>query len=428
MKKLHLILCNFLFVVTIHSQEVLSLDQAIKIALANNGNITTSKMNAQVAAMQVYKGNVGLLPSLDWNLNLIASANAVNQEFIDGRIIKRLGRTFAPNTNFSFSWLLFDGKQRQARYNILEEQQQIAAIQTKGTEDQIRYEVMSTYLNISKQVATISYLSAIIKYYEERLKITEERWKIGRGSKLDFLQSQNDINAQRSEMQNALAILDNYKILLNLQMNREANTSFDIIEDTKKTNEYTFDKVMQDALANDESLRVLERSIDITKLQLRDLEANRVPRISFVSALGYNFTNTNAGQILLNQNLGLNGGLTASWNLYDGNHNRKQMSIAAIQTGIIEKEKDNAIQALKAQISIALNQLKSSQSTLRLEEENKKIAEENLSIAIEKFKFGGSTILELNDAQQRYDGAVNRYVNSVYAVKFAELEIKRLML
>ncbi|HMS68514.1 MAG TPA: TolC family protein, partial [Saprospiraceae bacterium] len=63
---------------------------------------------------------------------------------------------------------------------------------------------------------------------------------------------------------------------------------------------------------------------------------------------------------------------------------------------------------------------------LEVEETNKTIAEENLQISLEKFRLGGSTILDLNEAQQRYDAALNRYVDAYYDVRFAELEIERI--
>jgi hypothetical protein len=42
------------------------------------------------------------------------------------------------------------------------------------------------------------------------------------------------------------------------------------------------------------------------------------------------------------------------------------------------------------------------------------------------YRLGASTILEVNDAQQRYDLSVNRFVNARYAVIFAALEIQRI--
>ncbi|MBK8700664.1 MAG: TolC family protein [Saprospiraceae bacterium] len=82
---------------------------------------------------------------------------------------------------------------------------------------------------------------------------------------------------------------------------------------------------------------------------------------------------------------------------------------------------------IKSDITLVLNQLSATKNNLALEEENKVLAEENLEIALEKFKLGSSTILELNDAQQRYDNAINRFVNATYAVYFAELQAKQII-
>ena len=45
-----------------------------------------------------------------------------------------------------------------------------------------------------------------------------------------------------------------------------------------------------------------------------------MPRVGFTTAVGYNYSQTNASQILNSQTLGINGGLTATWNLFDGGH------------------------------------------------------------------------------------------------------------
>jgi len=63
---------------------------------------------------------------------------------------------------------------------------------------------------------------------------------------------------------------------------------------------------------------------------------------------------------------------------------------------------------------------------LSFEELNRTIAEENLSISLQKFRLGGSSILELNEAQRVYDTALNRLVNAQYNIKISELELLRL--
>ena len=78
-----------------------------------------ANLEAQAAGMQVYKANAGLLPRIDWNFNTNGSFNKVNLEFIDGRTLDRYGRSFAPGSNVSLSWTLYDGNRMQNRYDIL---------------------------------------------------------------------------------------------------------------------------------------------------------------------------------------------------------------------------------------------------------------------------------------------------------------------
>ncbi len=408
------------------TQEILTLEKATSICIQNNYQLQISKMNTEVSRMQVYRANAGLTPRIDWNVNLGTAVNQVNQKFVDGRLIDRNGRTFSPSSNVSLNWTLYDGDRMENRYKILKSQSESNQIATEDVKESIIDQVESAYYNLVRQKETIAYLKTIIKYYEERLTITKGRWDIGRGSKLDYLQSQNDLNTQLTAIQNAEVSLANQKVLLNLLMNRDPQIEFDVEALLETTKIYTIDKVYDEAVAKSEALLMIEKEIEINKLLGKELHGNYLPRIGVNSTIGYSLNNTNAGLILLNQNIGINAAITSSWNLYDGRHNKKQIEINNFQMSILEKEKEMVIARIKSEIVMAINQLESSKKTYLLEDINKKLAEENLNIALEKFRLGGSTILELNDAQQRYDNALNRYVNAFYATKFAELEIQKL--
>ncbi len=409
-----------------YSQPLLTLQDAIAIASSQSGVVKINQLNEEISAKQVYKANVGLTPKIDLNANLATTGNYVNLSFIDGRTINRFGRILAPNANVSLSWLLYDGKQAITKYKMFGVQNDIVKIQSQHFLDQLKYQVSYAYYNIAKQKKSIEYLNNTLKYYNERLQITEERWKIGKGSKLDFLQSQNDYNTQISSINSAKLNLQNAKVLLNDLLNRSPATPFDTEELAENVSILSAEAVLKEAIAKDENLAAIQRSIDLQKLQEKVIEANQKPKVGLISSLGYNFTNNNAGQILLNQNFGLNAGVAASWNLYDGNHNKNQLAITKLHTDILNKEFENATHELNTQIALAFNQWETDKLNLKLEESNKKIAEENLSIALEKFKLGASTILELNDAQQRYDLAINRYVQSLFAEKFSTLAIEKI--
>ncbi len=63
---------------------------------------------------------------------------------------------------------------------------------------------------------------------------------------------------------------------------------------------------------------------------------------------------------------------------------------------------------------------------LALEEENISLAKENVFIALERFKQGVSTYLELRDAQISLEQAFNRLIAARYNTKLAETELLRL--
>lgn len=421
-KTLFLIILSF----TMQAQSVLTLKEAIALGLKNNDNIAISKLNENIDNMQVYKANVGWTPRLDWNLNFNGSVNNVNQEFFDGRNINRFGRTISPNTNVTVNYPLYDGGRMKTQLQLLMEAGKRTNIMTKSIAEQVEDNIIITYFAISRQQATLTFLNSLIKYYQERQTITEQRWQIGRGSKLDYLQSQNDLNTQLAAIKGAEIEFKNLKIQLNLLINRAPDNQFEVEEFTQSIELYTFDASLKNAEDNSEDLAMIEQDLTINALRVKEIQLTNKPRIGVFSSLGYSLSNTNAGLILLNQNLGFNGGFTATWNLFDGGNIKKQTEISKYRSKILFKQRDLINQNIKSALSLAFNQWTSFKEMLLLEESNKKLAEENLTIAQEKFKLGASTVLEVNDAQQRYDSAVNRYLATLYNVKFAALDIERL--
>ncbi|MCB0646204.1 MAG: TolC family protein [Saprospiraceae bacterium] len=409
------------------SQNILSLEEAIQTAKKENLNIDMTKMQAQLADMQVYRANAGLTPRLDWNTAFNGSGNFVNQTFFDGRSINRLGRTLAPSTNLALSYTIYDGNRGKTRLSLLQAQADRSHMMIEGIEEAVEFDVVQTYLDIAKQKSTIAYLNKTISFYKERMDITEERWIVGRGSKLDFLQSQNDMNAQKAALTNAKALLQSLKQYMNLLLNRDANTDFDVDETPPSSNLYSADEMLAMAIENDENLKLIKQDRIINDLRKTELKGAKLPLVNLNSTFGYSLSNSNAGLLLLNQNLGLNAGVTASWNIYDGNNINTQIKINEFQNNVLDKQQNLEVENLKNRIAVAIYQWENAKSLLELESTNKAIAEENLTISLEKFRLGGSTILEVNEAQRRYDDAQFRHVNAFYGVKYAELALEMII-
>lgn len=408
------------------SQPTLTLNEAISIALENNFGIQVAELQQKAEAMQVYKSNVGMGPDIDLNAGFNASGNNVNQNFTDGRVINRWGRTLNPNVNISLGMTLYDGGRMQAAYERLGLQSQMSELQSRLIIQNTVEEVMETYYDITRFKETLDFLETIITYYEERLKITEERWNVGQGSKLDFLQSKTDLNVQLSELAIAKNNLENTKVILNGILNRDPSTDFIIESIDNIGSDYMLEELIAQAKTGNRDILLLQKSLQISQKQEEELEAATKPQILLNSAIGYNYNNTTAGFLLSNRSVSANVGVTARYNLYDGSHRKKQIEISRLNSQIIEKQQESLEAQIINDLTQAYNQYISDKGILQFEEENKEIAEENLSISIEKFRLGGSTILELNEAQRAYDTALNRLVNAQYNIKVSELELLRL--
>ncbi|MEZ4772599.1 MAG: TolC family protein [Bacteroidia bacterium] len=421
-----LILVYFLFPFLIFSQPTLSLEEAISTSLTQNYGIQIAELDEKAAQMQVYKSNAGIGPQISLNANASATGSNTRQVFLDGREVDRWGRVFSPNTNIALNWTLYDGKRMQNMFLRLNQLSQLSSMEKQLAIQNTVLQVMSAYYDVMKQKATISYMNTLLKYYQDRLNITEERWNVGKGAKGDYLLSQTDLNTQLSDLEAAKNQLQNAKIYLNFLLNRDINTVFDVQENVDLGNEFDLNTLIENAQTNNKELLILRKSVEISRSVERETAAAKLPRIGFNSTLGYTYSNSNANFILTNRNALFSVGLSASWTLYDGHHNNQQIAISKVNTEIIETQEQSLMAQIVGDLTAAYNQYEADKRILNIEENNLKLAEENLVISIEKFRLGGSAILDLNEAQRRFDLALNRQITAQYNVKFSELELLRL--
>jgi outer membrane protein len=426
MKSKYLIIIGFFISHIALGQKLLKLDEAQNIALENNWGLKVSEKQIEAFENQVYKGNAGMTPIIDWNTNFGTVFNQVNQQFVDGRNINRFGRAFSPNTNVALNWTLYDGRRMNAVLERLKSQGQQSRVQNNLLIQNTIASVTQAYYDIQRFQQTLNFLKIIIDYYEERLKITEERWQIGRGSKLDFLQSKTDLSTQVANYKNAENQLKTAKIRLNGILARPSETDFNVEENTKIDATYNL-RELQDLLkTQNQEYLLLKKSEEINLLNEKEAESFKLPRIALNSSFGYNLNTNNAGFITLNQSVGLNTGISATWRVFDGYQIKRNIQFAKINNEIIKLQKEDLLNRIENELNTAYYQFETDKELLKLELENKDLAEENLEISLEKFKLGASTILELNDAQTRFNTALSRLVNAQFNVKISELELMRI--
>ena len=404
----------------------LTLDEAIQMALSQNLGLKVNQNDIKIAQNNAVKGNAGFLP----NVNLVAgespSLGYVNQKFIDGRLINRANLSNNVTAGVQLSWLLYDGKRMYLELDRLKELQSLGEINLRIRSEQIIYDVMRAYFNIVRQEELHKSLEEQMNLYEERFRIAQTRLDVGKGNQLDVLQAQTDLNVQRTNVLRQKQNIQTAKYQLNQILSSKTDPNFEIKDSFDISRKYNLAALRDDAVNKNLNVDLLKKQNGIAMLVAKQIETLRKPRVTFNSAFNIGRIDNTANQLLLNQSVGLNAGVTLTYPLYDGGNIKRQ-----VENAKIDIESNNyRVQQLQIDLANTINtayqSFENALAILREEEENARIARQSIDIAMERYRLSRSTVLELAQIQQVYENAIFRSVSSKFDAKMAEIDLMRI--
>jgi len=120
---------------------------------------------------------------------------------------------------------------------------------------------------------------------------------------------------------------------------------------------------------------------------------------------------------------GVNYGLTLGIDLFDGFNKRRERANARIAIDNKEIQYQQVDQTVKADLITIYFAYQNNLLLLKLEEQNLKTAEENLEIALERYKLGSLSGLELREVQRSLLDAEERLLSIQYQTKLAEISL-----
>jgi outer membrane protein TolC len=240
------------------------------------------------------------------------------------------------------------------------------------------------------------------------------------------MQAKVDMNAERSQLLKLQTALFTAKASLNQLLARNSETDFDAGDSIKLAYNPKYDDLKTSAEKQNNALLFSERNIHVSDYTLKTIRAQRFPVIGVNANYVFSRSENQAGFILLNQNLGFSTGFFATWNLFNGFEVNRQVKDAQIQMMISKQQYDMAKVQLENTLATAYRNFEQAKEALKLEEDNSVIARENVAVALESFRIGKTSTLELKDVQKSFEDAQTRLVNARYDAKAAETELMRL--
>lgn len=409
------------------AQSILTLEDAIRIGLENNYAIKIAQNDQQIITNDATYGNAGFLPVLDAIANRNFSVEDAEQRFLEGptRVIDN-ARSNVINASVNLNWTIFNGLGMFITLERLQELQKAGELNARIVVENTIAQISNNYYRLVLETERLRVFDNTMELSEQRLNIAQALYEVGTASKVEYLAAQVDYNADKSLLIQQQQILYDAKVDLNRLMGLGRDTNFSVIDKIIFAENLQLENLRQNLLISNSNLLFARKNRAIAELEMRELKAQRFPELSVGGGYEYNDLNAQAGFLLQNRSTGFNYGLTATFNIFDGFNQTRQIQNARI----IMETSELQYQDLELQIDSELRKVFQSYNNslvlLELENSNLEIARENAAIALDRYRLGRSTPLELREAQRNEVDAESRAINASYAIKIAEIEILRL--
>lgn len=418
----------FLFCIAKTSaQEVLTLEDAIKIALENNFEIKIGKNNLKIEETNAVIGNAGMLPTATASIldnNSILNTSQTRQ---DGTTTS-LDNAKNSNLNYgvSLDWTIFDGMKMFAKYDQLKEFQNKSDAQLKLTILNKVSSVNTVYYDLIQKQQKLSDLDSTIVISKKRIEFTKNRYTIGKNSKLDVLNAQVDLNTDLGNLVKEKQDYANAKTVLNQILARDLKADFIVSDGIDVDRQLQLNQLMDLAEKQNPELVMQIINKKISELDLKQIRGERYPTVRLNT--GYNFSDSQSSLGFTSQasSHGLNYGFAASLNLFDGNAQNRNEKIAKMQIDNAALAIDQQVNQLRSNLIVAYQIYLSNLDLIDLELNNTDISKQNLDITDEKFKIGTITSVEFRAAQLNYINSKIRLSNAQFQAKLSEITLREL--
>ena len=411
------------------AQEVYSLKQCIETGLERNYSIRIIRNEQLISDNNATQGNAGYLPTIDLSGGFSGTVNNNRNKLSDGTTERENGvNSETGNIGLNVNWTVFDGFGIQAEYARLKELKKMGELDTRLTIEDFVATLSGEYYNMIRQYIRLRNLRSSLDLSRERVRIAEERYHIGSGSRMDLQQAQVDFNAYSSNVLNQLKVVHTSRIRLNELMALDNIDEQIALKDSVIRPNIFLDEVdlWQSTLASNASLLIAQKNQTLSELDYKKVKSRDYPYVKLNAGYGYTANWYEVGATDLQQRLGLNYGLTVGLNLFDGFNRRRERRNARIQIENSQLKKQELELGLRADMSNLWMAYRNNLDLWSLEKENVIVALENHRIAIDRYKLGELSGIELREAQISLLEAEERQSIAEYSTKLCEISLLQL--
>lgn len=428
MRKLIYILLIFLNMS--HSQEILTTDQAVKFTLENNLDILVSEN-----ILEISKNNSSILNSNYLPIINAESSFAKNKADVDidtpgglsGEIEERDEE--AESARLNVIYYLVDGNGRRFNYKKSKELFNRTKFEVKEIIENTLLQLFTVYFDFARLTREKEILKNTLDISLERLERVKTKYKFGQSTSLEVSSAEVDKNTDSLNYLNIMKALSNTKRDLNLIMNIDLESKFEIDEEVSFINLLEIEKFYNSGLSNNTMYQILNIDVEISNLELKAIKSTYLPVVQLTGSYGWNKNiNTNPYGLYNKfvQTGTIYGGVDITLPIFNGGKRITATKNARIslENSKIQKNK-NELEIIK-NIRNAYETYKNNLFLLKIQEKSYQTSKLSYSKFEENYSLGLVSSIEFRQAQTNLLKAELSLNNSTYETKISELVFLKL--
>lgn len=418
----------------VNAQEIYDLSRSVLTGLEQNFSVKVTRNQEEITGNNYTRGNAGFLPTVTTTNRFGGNVTSTTQKMNDGtkNTSSGIGNTTG-SAAVNLTMTLFQGFNVQTTYQKLNELKQVGEINTQMAIENLVAQIVAEYYSLIQQQNYFDNMQYAVSLSRERVRIDEERYLLGASSKMELLQSIVYLNADSSRLARQNEVILESEIRLKKLMSLENLEENIVLKDTSIV--FNPDLIYNDLLVStldlNTGLQIAKKNQIISELDYKIIASRTYPYLNFSSGYNYSYrgygtgTISDYGALTINnqQSRAMNYNLTLGLDIFDGYNRRREKANAQIEIENRIFRFQEIEQEVKADLITIFYAYENNLRLLKLEEQNLEVARENLGIALERYKLGNLSGLELREVQKSLLDAEERLISVKFQTKLAEISL-----
>ena len=368
----------------------LTLKEATDSTLANNRDLSLSKLDEKIAKAKTKEMDAIYLPQADFSFTALSSNNPLNafgfklqqqvvqQKDFNPDLLNK------PGASGDYSGRL-QVKQPLLNMDLVYMRKAVAAqegiyqMKTQRTTEYLTYEVKKGYLQLQLLYEAEKVLKEALRSANAMYTFTDNRVKEGLMQKSDALNVQVWIHTVETNLAETASNIRNASDYLSLLMGRPYGTVYSAEPAKPENTELSGASVPE----NRADFAAMKKAMEASSLMIKSAEKSYLPRINAFASYqvnDYRLTGFGAGSYLA--------GLQLSWDIFKGNSTKNKISTQQVELSKLSGQLENQQVQSQLELNKTLRQLEDARYKIRQQTAAVENATEALRILQDRYEQG----------------------------------------